>query len=140
MKVKKITECSNDDCYLAITDGKKTIEGMCISLPLSNNQKPIAGMPINSLYAFFVTDNPVINRITNAKKQKFKLKKTGLFGIGMSYKVCALVIDSNNYLVQTFGFIISLEYLFGAEYENKPFVFNDDDWISFEIDRFDIVI
>ena len=59
----------------------------------------------------------------------------------MVYKVNVYIIDSRKYLVKVFDFIISLEYIYSYEYSNnKEFIFKDGDWVTFVVDRFDVII
>lgn len=138
MKIKKIKDLSKYEGEFIVTDGKKEVMGSCISLPLPENRIPEIGTTVACLQGFFLEDNPIINKIYNQNEQEYFLKKKGFFG--MSYHIRGCVIDSENYLVKVFGFTISLEYIFGAEYGNRSFGFNNGDWISFDVDRFDITL
>lgn len=139
MKIKKIIDLSKYEGELIVTDGLKDISGTCVSLPLHDNRIISIGYPIHHLCAFFLNDNPVIEILSNSKNQTYSLKKVGM--IGMAYKVHGLVVNSNEYLIKVFGFTISLEYLYSPNYEgNRVANFKDGDWISFTVDRFDIVL
>lgn len=138
MKIKKINDLSKYEAEFTITDGSFDVYGTCISLPLPDNRIPEIGSHVSCLYAFFLTDNPNIKKLYRQSEHKYILKKNGLFG--MAYFVQGCVLDSDNYLIKVFGFIISLEYLYGAEYCNKKFDFANGDWVSFTVDRFDVEI
>ena len=138
MKIKKIQDLTEYEGEFIITDGRFDIEGTCVSLPLSNNRAPYIGESVTSLHAFFLTDEPIIIKLKDIRKQKTRLKKKCI--IGMSYYVQGCVIDEKKYLVKVYDFIINLEYLFGSEYENKTFNYKKGEWLSFLVDRFDITI
>ena len=140
MKIKKIKDLSSEyEGYFIITDGLKCVESMCVSLPLPDNRIPKIGSLVSCLYAFFLDDNPTIKKLQRQSEHKYRLKKKGL--LGMSYYVRGCILDSDKYLVKVFGFIISLEYLYGAEYCcSKKFDFANGDWISFTVNRFDVEI
>ena len=138
MKIRKIKGLTEYEGELIITDGCFDIEGICVSLPLLNNRTLNIGESVTMLYAFFQKEDPIIIKLNDIKQQKYKLKKNGIFG--MSYYVQGRVIDEEKYLVKAFNFIISLEYLFGTEYENRTFVYKNGEWLSFLVDRFDITI
>lgn len=138
MKIRKIKGLTEHEGELIITDGCFDIEGICVSLPLLNNRALNIGESVTLLYAFFQKEDPIIVKLKDIKQQKYKLKKKGIFG--MSYYVQGHVIDEKKYLVKVFDFIISLEYLFGSEYENRTFVYKNGEWLSFLVDRFDITI
>lgn len=96
-------------------------------------------MNISLLIAFFVDDNPIITKLIKSKIGTFKLAKKGI--VEMVYKVNGYIIDSRKYLVKVFDFIISLECIYSYEYSNnKEFIFKDGDWVTFVVDRFDVVI
>lgn len=138
MKIKRIKDLSEYEGEFIVTDGLLEVEGTCISLPLSGNRIPEIGTQVAYLNAFFLDDEPIINKLQETKQQKYILKKKGLFG--MSYYVQGYVFDADKYLIKVLGFIISLEYLFGAEYSNKTFNLKNGDWVSFIVDRFDITL
>ena len=81
MKIKKIQDLTEYEGEFIITDGRFDIEGTCVSLPLSNNRAPYIGESVTSLHAFFLTDEPIIIKLKDIRKQKYRLKKKFIIGL-----------------------------------------------------------
>ncbi len=132
MKIKQILEYDYNYAEYIITDGKYDIVCMCLSVPLRNNKVPKIGMKIENLYA--LSYNDTINlKISNSNKCYIKKSPEKYF----KYKLCGIVVDSINAIIQVFDFIINLQNYYPNGFDSTIKI---SDYVEFDVDRIDCTL
>ncbi len=105
---------------------------MCLGVPLRNNKVPKIGMKIENLYAFSYNDT--INlKISNSNKCYIKKSPEKYF----KYKLCGIVVDSINAIIQVFDFIINLQNYYPNGFDST---IKNSDYVEFDVDRIDCTL
>lgn len=131
MVIKQILEYNFNYAEYVVTDGNYDLICMCLSVPLANNKEPKPGMRIGSIFAFSYSDTIQLNVSKN--RNCFIQKDKGYF----EYKVCGNIVDCEKSLIKVFDFIISLEFSYP---DGLPSMFNNNDYVEFQVDRLDCTI
>lgn len=133
MEIKEILVYDWNYAVYKVTDEKKDLLCMCISVPLPNDVSPKIGMTISMLYAFSFNDIEIV-KLKEQEKKEFLIEKSDSYFV---YTLQGKIIDAENALVQVFNFKISLEYQFQ---EGLPAEYCVGDYITFKVDRIDCCI
>ena len=131
MVIKKVLKYDYNYAEYVVTDGNYNLICMCLSVPLSDNKVPQVGMLIENIFAFTISDTI---RLTISKNKKHFIQKEKKY---FKYKVCGNVVDSRKSLIRIFDFIVSLEFSYP---DVLPTIFKNNDYVEFEVDRFDCTI
>ena len=134
MFIKKILEYSYNYAEYLVSDGKNNLICVCSSVPFPNEKEPKIGMPINSIIAFNYNDINIF-KLSKEKDKKFLIKK--LFKKPLSYKIRGKVLNCENFIIEVYGFKISLENELTNGLDKN---IKTGDFIEFIVDRLDCTV
>jgi|GEM_PF-5936305 len=136
MYIEKVLEYAYNYAEYIVSDGKKQLRCVCMSVPLQDGQEPQRNMIISKIYAFSACDDViVIKKVTQNLQNCDRIKKRLFDPLG--YELRGRVLDANNSIIGVFGFEIHLT----DHYPNGlPVQFANGDYVEFYASRLDCEI